>query len=132
MLISAATDTKQIRSFGLIMAVFFGVVLGLGPLIKMAPIRVWPLPVAAFFLLFACFFPPALKPLYQGWMFIGGVLGWINTRIILGVIFFILFTPTAFLRRLFGKDSLGLKYDPNAKTYRTIIKASNTDMTRQF
>ena len=130
-------QTKQLRSFGLIMATFFGVVLGFGPLILgHGFIRVWPLPIAGLFLVFSLFMPLWLRGLYQVWMLVGGTLGWVNTRILLGVVFFLLFTPIAVLRRALGKDSLGLKYDPQAKTYRIpITERSRTEsggMSRQF
>jgi hypothetical protein len=40
------------------------------------------------------------------WMKVGGVLGWINSRVILSVIYFIVLTPLAFFRRVFTKDQL--------------------------
>jgi hypothetical protein len=43
-----------------------------------------------------------LKLLYRGWLLIGTVLGWINTRILLSLVFFLLMTPIAFARR-FGR-----------------------------
>jgi hypothetical protein len=52
------------------------------------------------------------------WMKLGQVLGWINTRIILGLVFFILFAPVALLLRILGKDPLHRKLDDKASTYR--------------
>jgi hypothetical protein len=46
------------------------------------------------------------------------VLGWINTRIILGLVFFFLFAPVALLFRLFGKDPLHRKLEAAVTTYR--------------
>jgi hypothetical protein len=51
-------------------------------------------------------------------MKIGHVLGWINTRIILGVVFFIIFAPVALFMRLFGKDPMHRRLDATAETYR--------------
>ncbi len=70
---------------------------------------------------------------YRIWMLIGEVLGWINTRIILSVIFFLLFTPIGLIRRLFGSDSLKRKLDADATSYRVIPPERTTDhMERPF
>jgi hypothetical protein len=50
--------------------------------------------------------PSLLGPLHTAWMRVGAVLGWINTRILLGAIFFLVLTPTSLLMRLFGRDPL--------------------------
>lgn len=51
-------------------------------------------------------------------MFLGGVLGVINTRIILSVIYFTLFAPFGLLRRVFKIDPLSLRLDEKLDTYR--------------
>lgn len=124
-------ETKQLRNFGLILCVFFVGFLALGPILSHKPMRVWPLPIGFFFGLFGLAFPKALKPLYQAWMVIGGILGWINTRILLGVVFFVVVTPLSVLKRLFGKDTMGLRYDKNAPTYRSVLKETS-HFERQF
>lgn len=52
----------------------------------------------------------ALLPLNKLWMRFGVVLGMIVSPIVLGVIFFGLFTPIAILMRLSGRDELMLKF----------------------
>ncbi|BDA77160.1 hypothetical protein LPTSP3_g00900 [Leptospira kobayashii] len=70
---------------------------------------------------------------YRLWMLIGEVLGWINTRIILSVIFFLLFTPIGLIKRLFGTDALKRKLDADATSYRIIPPERTTDhMERPF
>jgi hypothetical protein len=51
-------------------------------------------------------------------MKIGHALGWINSRIILGILFFLMFAPVALVLRLFGKDMLRQRLDASATTYR--------------
>jgi uncharacterized membrane protein YjgN (DUF898 family) len=51
----------------------------------------------------------ALLPLNKLWMHFGRLLGMIVSPIVLGVIFFGLFTPIAMLMRLRGRDELRLK-----------------------
>lgn len=50
-----------------------------------------------------------LLPLNKLWMRFGLLLGMIVSPIVLGVIFFGLFTPIAFLMRISGRDELRLK-----------------------
>lgn len=50
-----------------------------------------------------------LLPLNKLWMRLGLLLGMIVSPIVLGVMFFFLFTPISFLMRLFGRDELHLK-----------------------
>ncbi|MBY0476382.1 MAG: hypothetical protein K2Q24_01960 [Chitinophagaceae bacterium] len=40
------------------------------------------------------------------WMQLAKMLGYINSRILLFIIFFIILTPIAFLRKLFGKKTI--------------------------
>ena len=78
----------------------------------------WIRYVVAAFALTALLLPVALGPVYHLWMKIGHVLGWINTRIILGLVFFIFFAPLALAFRLFGRDPMERKLESSAPTYR--------------
>jgi hypothetical protein len=65
----------------------------------------------------ATFMPQSLGPIYNNWMKVAQVLAWINTRIILGLIFFFVVTPMAFVMRLFNRDQMK-KINPSLETYR--------------
>ncbi len=87
---------KQLRSFGLLVGGIF-LVIGLWPLVfRGEPFRVWACVLACVLILPALVWPRSLGPIYRGWMAIGAVLGWINTRIILSLIFYVIFTPIGF------------------------------------
>jgi hypothetical protein len=60
----------------------------------------------AILLLLGAMAPRLLGPLYIVWMRLAGVLGWINTRVLLGLMFFLVVTPIAFIGRVFGRDAL--------------------------
>ena len=66
------------------------------------------------FLLVTLIKSDALLPLNKLWMRFGLLLGVIVNQIVLGVIFFGLFTPIAILMRLSGRDELRLKYAQKA------------------
>ena len=77
--------------------------------------------------------PLALRPLFKGWMKVGHVMGWINTRIILGVLYFGLITPMGVAMRMFGWDSMSRALRQDAESYRVVRQARpRTHMTRQF
>jgi hypothetical protein len=65
---------------------------------------------AAIFFLVTLVKADLLLPLNKLWMRFGFLLGIIVSPIVLGVIFFGLFTPIAFLMRLRGRDELSLKF----------------------
>jgi hypothetical protein len=64
--------------------------------------------------------PQSLKQLHAGWMKIGHVLGLINTRIILGIIYYLLITPMGLVMRLMGKDSMHRAFAKDTDTYRVV------------
>jgi hypothetical protein len=66
-------------------------------------------------------------------MAVGHGLGWINTRILLSVVFYGLFTPLGFVRRRLGKEALPLRFEPDAETYRLVRQARPVShIVRQF
>jgi hypothetical protein len=122
---SLKTDKKTLREFGLVFAggliVFFGLLIPWifdKPWVWQDGGAYWPWIGAAGFAVAGLLLPTALKPLYLLWMKIGHALGWINTRIILGLVFFILFAPLALSFRLFGHDPMRRKLDDQAASYR--------------
>ena len=66
--------------------------------------------VASIFLLITLIKSDALLPLNKLWMRFGLLLGMVVSPIVLGIIFFGLFTPIAVLMRLKGRDELRLKF----------------------
>jgi len=112
-------DKQELRKFGLVFAGMFILIFGLLlPWIWDKSSPMWPWIVAAVFVAAALLVPMALGPVYRLWMKIGHVLGWINTRIILGIMFFLMFAPVALLLRLLRKDMLRQRLDTAATTYR--------------
>ncbi len=108
--------------------------IGVWPLIvHNTSLRRWPLFVASALLLFAFVRPALLKPIYILWNTLAESMAWLNTKILLSVIFFTLFTPLGIVRRKFGQDPLNRQFDPHASTYRAIRPARPTShLTRQF
>ncbi len=127
-------DIKQLRNFGLMVGGIFAA-MGLWPvLFRGDDPRLWALVLAGLLVIPALVLPRSLGPVYRGWMAIGYVLGWINTRVILGVIFYGLFTPIGLVRRfLLAKDSMRRRFEPEADTYRVVRQPRpSSHMKRQF
>ena len=63
--------------------------------------------------------PGLLLPLNKLWMGLGFVLGMIVSPIVLGLIFFVIFTPVGLMMRLFGRDELRMKPDRAKSHWKT-------------
>jgi hypothetical protein len=118
-LTSTGADRKsQLRSFGFVVGGGF-CLIGLWPAILhgQQP-RLWAIAVAALLALLAVASPNLLSHFHQFWMFAGEFLGRLNSRLVLGILFFALFVPFGFVMRLLGKDPMRLKVDPDSRSYR--------------
>ena len=91
---------------------------------------------SAFFVLAGLLVPVVLKPLHKVWMTFSIIMGWLMTRVILCVLFFVVLTPTALLLRLLGKDLLNVKFQRNsAQSHwlpRQTSQSQKPDYTKQF
>ena len=65
--------------------------------------------VSVLFTIFGFIIPILLKPIYFVWMVFAVILGWIMTRVILSILFYVIITPIGLLSRLIGEDFLSLK-----------------------
>ena len=114
-------DKQGYRKFGLttgaILAILFGLLL---PWLFGFNYPKWPWIIAGVLAALALVLPVALQPIYIGWMRFGHVMNWVNTRIILGVLFYGMFFPIGILMRLFGKDPMHRKIDDKLSSYRVI------------
>ena len=70
----------------------------------------WVLGAVATALIVSGFFvPPLAKLFHHVWMWIAVKLGWINSRILLTLVYLVLFVPYKVVSRLFGRDPLMLR-----------------------
>jgi hypothetical protein len=104
------------RSFGFVFAAVF-LIVALYPLLHAGGIRIWALVVSGLFLLLAALVPKILAPANRAWTKFGLLLHNIVSPLALGILFFLVVTPTGLLMRLFGKDPLRLRFDPAADSY---------------
>lgn len=123
-----AAEKKELRNFGLVFAAIvvglFGLLL---PWLREHPLPRWPFIVGVVFVLPALIFPLGLKPVFKAWMKFGAVMGFINTRIILAVFFFIFVTPVGWLMRALKHDPMRRSFEQDAASYRIISKAQTKE-----
>jgi len=127
------SETKELRSFGLIVGGIFSVI-GLWPLVfRSETPRLWALALGAGLIGLGVVIPRSLNHVHNVWMRIGHALGWINTRILLGVIFYGLITPMGLFLRLLGKDAMRRALVQETPTYRIVRSPrSPVHMKNQF
>lgn len=104
------------RAFGIVFAVVF-LAFALWPLLSGGAIRIWASIASALSLVAAAFFPQLLTHPNRLWIKFGILLGRLMSPIALGIIFYLVVTPTGLLMRLLGKDPLRLKSDPNGQSF---------------
>jgi len=118
------------KSFGLVFFVFF-LIISLFPLLENGNIRIWAIIVSIIFLILGLLNSKILSPLNKIWFKFGILLGKFVSPIVMGLVFFVVVTPTSLMMRIFGQNLLGLK-KTNKKSY--WIERSNikSKMKNQF
>ena len=101
------------RSFGIVFFIVF-LLISIYPLINQGELRIWSLLISLLFLILGIINSKILTPLNKAWFKFGIFLGKIISPIVMGIIFFFVVTPIAFLMRILKKDLLNLKYNKNS------------------
>ena len=123
---------KQLREFGLLIGFGFPLLIGwLIPALTGHGFREWTLWVGFLGLIIGLTSPSLLYYPYKFWMKVGVALGWVNSRIILGLVFIMILLPISVIMRRIGYDPLRTKLK-DEKTYRENRKNNKTDLTRIF
>ena len=127
---------KQLRQFGLMVGGVL-VLIGLWKLYQgkheMVRLILWS--VGGLLIITGSIVPTLLTPVYWIWMKLAHLLGWVNTRLLLGIIFFVIITPMAVVMKVFGRDALNRKIDKNVDSYwipRPPIASIKEHCERQF
>ena len=118
------------RNFGIIFSIVF-LIISLWPLLSQNDIRIWSLIIAGIFLVLGLINSKLLLPLNKIWFKFGIFLGNFIAPIVMGIVYFMVVTPTGLIMRLLGKDLLNLKKN-NKDTYWIEKDNSNNDLKNQF
>lgn len=73
--------------------------------------------IGGFLAIAAFLLPILLLPLQKIWMAFAVLMGFVMTRVILSILFYLVITPINLISRLFGKDFLNLKIEKEKKSY---------------
>jgi hypothetical protein len=129
-----APSTRELHDFGLISGGLFALLFGLFfPWLRSHYFPLWPWILCAALAGSALLRPQLLKYVFAGWNRLGLVLGWINSRIVLTVTFYLIIVPIGLLVRLIGRDPMARAFDPGLASYRVpSFKAPVENMERLF
>ena len=129
------TDSKikisSNRNFGLVFFVVF-LIVALWPLKHDEDIRLWSLALSIIFFILGILNSKLLTPLNKLWFKFGIFLGVIVSPIIMGIVFFLVVTPTGVLMRLLGKDLLKMDRTKSTSTYWIKREKIDSTMKKQF
>lgn len=128
------SDKKELRKFSLVIGIFLGLLGGLSWWRSTGHYS-WLFVITMAFLFVGFGRPMLLKPIHKVWMTLAILMGWIVTRIILSVLFYLIVTPIGLSVRLLGKNTLDLKFDDDTSSYwilRKEFKKDRSDYERQF
>jgi len=118
------------KSFGIVFFIVF-LLISFYPLLDNESIRLWSFVVSLIFLILGILNSKILSPLNRAWFKFGVLLGKVISPIIMGIIFFLVVTPTGFIMRLLGKDVLNLKFS-GVKSYWIEKSGPKSKMKNQF
>ena len=118
------------KSFGIVFFIVF-LFISIYPLLNNGELRIWSLVVSIIFLILGLINSKVLTPLNKLWFKFGLLLGKVISPLIMGIIFFLVVTPTAFIMRIIGKDLLNLRFN-NKKSYWIEKTGPKSKMKNQF
>jgi hypothetical protein len=127
-------EKHEFRNFGITIGLFLMVIAGL---FFWRGKEGFEILLVSGFVLFVLglLIPVFLKPIYWIWMVLAIILGWIMTRAILSLLFYMVITPIGTLSRLTGNRFLDLKWDKSKDSYwnsRTKSQRNDEEYERQF
>jgi small basic protein len=128
------SEKSDLRKFGISVGIVLGI---LGGLLwwRGKDYYVYFLIISAVLITLGLVLPGLLKPLQKAWMTLAVTLGWFMTRVILSILFYVVFTTIGLISRLSGRQFLDLKTDNNKPSYWIARKNKpfdKRDYERQF
>ena len=127
------TSNKEIRSFGITIGIILFIISATLFYYDKSSYQIISY-IGGGFIALGIMIPILLKPIYILWMTFAVILGWVMTRVVLSLVFYLIITPIALITRLIGKDFLTLK-SKKLESYWNNRDSSielNQDYTKQF
>jgi len=131
--VPARLSPSEGRRFGFTLGGAFAVLAAVLWLRGRHPAAIVALALAAVLLFAATALPSRLGPVRAAWLGLGSALSRVTTPIFMGVVYFVVITPTALLMRLRGRNPLVRHRRPGTVwVLRPVEARSRRDMNRQF
>jgi hypothetical protein len=109
---------RELRRFGITVGSVLAIIGFWPALWRVEPPRYWLVVPAGTLLTLGLFAPALLRKPFALWMRVAFALGWINTRVLLTVLFYLVLTPTAVIMKLVGFDPMNRKFLEKEDSYR--------------
>ena len=110
------SEKSDLRNFGIIIGIVLLIISGFLFWKEKESFQIF-LAIGITLFLTATAIPAVLKPVYWIWMIFAIILGWFMTRVILSLLFYVVFTSIGLTLRLFGKQFLELRWDKSKESY---------------
>ena len=107
---------SDLRNFGITVGIILLVISGFLFWKEKESFQIF-LAIGIILFLIAISIPAVLKPVYWIWMIFAIILGWFMTRVILSLLFYVVFTSIGLTLRFFGKQFLELRWDKSKESY---------------
>jgi len=124
-------DKQYLRKFGVVTGILVILLIGgLVPWIWDKSILEWQKvtgPIGGVLILWGLVHPTSLIWVYKPWMAFAEKVGWVNTRIIMLLMFYVLFLPIGLVMKLFGHDPMARKFKADQETYRIVKEPQTKD-----
>ena len=124
-------SNKELKDFGFIVGFGILILAGIAPMIFGHAFAYWTIIICSILVLLGILKPILLLYPYKFWMILGNSLGWLNSRIILGLIFIFILIPISFLMRIFGYDPLR-KRKKDKNSYKESKNSDEINLTKIF
>ncbi len=131
--LACAPSRAELRKFGLSTGIAFMVIFGLFlPWLFSFQIPSWPYVLGIVLIGAGLAVPMLLKPVFHGWMWLAMKIGAFNSRVLLGLVFYVAITPVGVVRRFIGKDPLGLRNSTAASYRKSSLQRTPASQERPF
>ena len=110
------SEKGDLRKFGITVGILLIIITGFLLWKEKESFQIF-LTIGTILIVFGTIIPFTLKPIYWVWMIIATILGWVMTRVILSILFYIIITPIGLIGRLLGKQFIELQWNNESSTY---------------
>jgi hypothetical protein len=128
------SEKSDLQKFGIIIGIILLIISGFLFWKEKESFQIF-LAIGITLFLTAIAIPRVLKPVYWIWMIFAIILGWFMTRLILSLLFYVVFTSIGLTLRFFGKQFLELRWDKSKDSYwnyRTTEHLKKENYEKQF